>query len=85
MLIISTYYILCISWIIKCLIIIDVRCKHEDNIYIVQLANEENNFSIFTYNYSQYERSLVSLTQLIIHKSSLLGNNKNPRSNTKVH
>jgi len=28
-LIVSTYYILCISWIIKCLIIIDVRCKHE--------------------------------------------------------
>ena len=27
-LIISTYYILCISWIIKCLIIIDARCKH---------------------------------------------------------
>ena len=29
-LILSTYYILCISWIIKCLIIIDARCKHED-------------------------------------------------------
>ena len=29
-LIISTYYILCISWIIKCLILIDARCKHED-------------------------------------------------------
>ena len=29
-LIVSTYYILCISWIIKCLIIIDARCKHED-------------------------------------------------------
>ena len=30
-LIVSTYYILCISWIIKCLIIIDARCKHEDS------------------------------------------------------
>ena len=30
-LIVSTYYILCISWKIKCLIIIDARCKHEDN------------------------------------------------------
>ena len=28
-LILSTYYILCISWVIKCLIIIDARCKHE--------------------------------------------------------
>ena len=26
----STYYILCIGWIIKCLIIIDAWCKHED-------------------------------------------------------
>jgi len=26
-LIISTYYILCVSWIIKCLIITDARCK----------------------------------------------------------
>jgi len=30
-LIVSTYYILCISWVIKCLIIIDIRCKHKDN------------------------------------------------------
>jgi len=29
-LIVSTYYILCISWIIKCLIIIDAWCKHEN-------------------------------------------------------
>ena len=29
-LIVSTYYILCVSWIIKCLIIIDERCEHED-------------------------------------------------------
>jgi len=28
-LLVSAYYILCISWIIKCLIIIDARCKHE--------------------------------------------------------
>ena len=27
---VSTYYILCISWIIKCLIIFDARCKHEE-------------------------------------------------------
>jgi len=30
-LILSTYYTLYISWIIKCLIIIDARCKHEDS------------------------------------------------------
>jgi len=30
-LIVSTYYILCISWTIKCLITIDARCKHEDS------------------------------------------------------
>ena len=29
-LIVSTYYILCISWIMKCLIIVDAPCKHED-------------------------------------------------------
>ena len=29
-LIVSTYYILCISWIIMCLIVIDTRCKHEE-------------------------------------------------------
>jgi len=29
-LIVSTYYILCISWIIQYLIIIDELCKHED-------------------------------------------------------
>ena len=29
-LILSTQYILCVSWIIKCLIIIDARCKHEE-------------------------------------------------------
>jgi len=28
--IVSTYYILCISWIIKCLVIIDARCRHEE-------------------------------------------------------
>ena len=30
-LIVSTYYILFISWIIKCLIIIDERCKYENS------------------------------------------------------
>jgi len=35
-LIVSTYYIIYISWIIKCLIIIDAPCKHEDNIYVLQ-------------------------------------------------
>ena len=28
-LIVTADYILCISWLVKCLIIIDVRCKHE--------------------------------------------------------
>ena len=34
-------YILCISWIIKCLIIIDARCKHEHphNISGVKITN----------------------------------------------
>ena len=32
-LIVSTYYILCICWIINCLIAIDARCKHEDSSY----------------------------------------------------
>jgi hypothetical protein len=38
---VSTYYILCISWIIKCLIIIDARLKHEDcnQIYERQLPS----------------------------------------------
>jgi len=31
---ISTYYMLCISWIIKCFIIIDARCKHEDCVMV---------------------------------------------------
>ena len=30
--VVSTYYILCISWIIECIIIIDARSKHEDYI-----------------------------------------------------
>jgi hypothetical protein len=30
-LIVSANYILCISWVIKCLIVIDARCKHEDS------------------------------------------------------
>ena len=39
-LIVSTNYILCISWIIKCLIV-DARCKHEDSHYSVAVI--ENN------------------------------------------
>ena len=35
-LIVSTYYILFISWIIKCLIIIDARCEHEDYVTFIQ-------------------------------------------------
>jgi len=34
-LILSTYYTLCISWIIKCLITIDARCEHEDSTLVV--------------------------------------------------
>jgi len=33
-LIVSTYYILCLSWIMKCLIINDARCKHEEKVTI---------------------------------------------------
>jgi len=41
-LILSTYYILCINWIVKCLIIIDARCKHEDGFkrYLLYCCNE---------------------------------------------
>ena len=62
-LIVSTYYILCISWIIKCLIIIDGQYKHEDQIGIINYTGlciglflKEMNFIlyggkwIFTYN-----------------------------------
>ena len=45
-LIISTYYILCISWIIKCLIIIDARCKHEDCIPCLEFAIGNKNTSL---------------------------------------
>ena len=31
-------YILCISWIIKCLIIIDARCKHEDSSLLLLIS-----------------------------------------------
>ena len=35
-LILSTYYLLCINWLIKCLIIIDARCKYEDSsLYVI--------------------------------------------------
>ena len=34
------YYILCISWIIKCLIIIDARCRHEDDCYFLCVVHE---------------------------------------------
>ena len=39
-LIVSTCYILCISWIITCLIVIDTRCKHEDCLTIFILTLE---------------------------------------------
>ena len=32
--IVSTYYMLWISWAIKCLIIIDARCKHEEHCFV---------------------------------------------------
>jgi len=35
-LIVSTYYILCISWTIMCLISIDARCKHEEPNHKIQ-------------------------------------------------
>ena len=30
----GTHCILCFRWIIKCLIIIDARCKHEDQLIL---------------------------------------------------
>jgi len=39
-LIVTADYILCISWIVKCLIIIDARCKHEDYLYSVYFVNQ---------------------------------------------
>jgi len=37
-LIVSMNYILCISWIIECLIVIDARCKHEDNVILIAFS-----------------------------------------------
>jgi len=43
-LIVSTYYILFISWIIKCLFIIDARCRHGDSFLVLCLwRNMHNN------------------------------------------
>jgi len=36
-LIVSTYYILCISWVTKCLNSIDARCKHEDSCLHIEM------------------------------------------------
>ena len=33
----STYYILFISWTIKCVIIIDARCKYEDHSLLIDV------------------------------------------------
>ena len=52
-LIVSTYYILYISWIIKCLIIIDARCKHEDH----------GNSSQVTFVHLRQEGRLVRFSQ----------------------
>jgi len=41
-LILTAGYILCISWIVKCLIIIDARCKHEDYLSSVYFVNQQN-------------------------------------------
>ena len=49
---VTVYYILCISWIIKCLIIIDARCKHGDI---------EKKISIITSNSSSTEVMLTNI------------------------
>ena len=69
-LILSTY-ILCISWIIKCLIIIDARCKHEDfppyltfNIFVLAVNtsvmfyedSNKNNYRQLTFGKSNMSR-----------------------------
>ena len=41
-LIVSTNYILCISWIIMCLYVIDARCKHEDYEANIKRNPQEN-------------------------------------------
>jgi len=55
---VSTYYILCISWIIKCLIIIDAGCKREDLCPVlqgiafmshVQLLTNNNLFLLYSF------------------------------------
>jgi len=38
--ILSKYYILCISWIMNCSIIIDARCKHEDAKWTCRIIND---------------------------------------------
>jgi len=61
-LIVSTYYILCISWIIKCLIIIDTWCKHGE--HIDQLIKK---ISTACYALSCVKYSLPIETQKIIY------------------
>jgi len=67
-LIVSTYYILCISWIIKCLIIIDAWCKHEDSkrifcVFSVYLL------SVCIWNYSKTQNALNKKSK--IHDSAI--------------
>ena len=55
----STYCILCISWIIKCLIIIPKRCKHEDN--IVMLATVKFIWCLILYKKWRNEKYFFKL------------------------
>jgi len=76
-LIVSTYYILCISWIIKCLIIIDAWCKHEDSdsiffkvpfsvgIHLFMLQNLFRCFFFLESFYFSTSNNFVSLYQFL--------------------
>jgi hypothetical protein len=58
-LIVTKYYILCISWIIRCLIIIDARCKHEDS-----PTNVYNNFIQGRLHWRQCTRYLLATKRM---------------------
>jgi len=67
-LIVSTYYILCISWIIKCLIIIEARCKHENNSRCLASRNfhrlSETSAGNVSHSYSWYDLCILENSRL---------------------
>ena len=48
--VLSIYYILCISWIIECLIITDARCKREDLLELVGTTARSSKYALTSGN-----------------------------------